>query len=197
MRLISAKRRTGKWKNRTVCTFMMKQSQSNKIGSQLTIFKNIEESQVDNISLFNSWFTLVPVTINPFSFPFTIATFHLKRMYIIFLALSCQNSILLKKTQLQIKTLYINNLAIINYSQKNTLEITVLYKFPLGSSSLMLSRVIFLQLFSIEKPISGRHPRISKSILRFPTSVLFIGLLQLVCIISNKQRTELLLILGR
>ena len=197
MRLISAKRRTGKWKNRTVCTFMMKQSKSNKIGSQLTKFKNIEESQVDNISLFNSWFTLVPVTINPFSFPFTIATFHLKRMYIIFLALSCQNSILLKKTQLQIKTLYINNLAIINYSQKNTLEITVLYKFPLGSSSSMLSRVIFLQLFSIEKPISGRHPRISKSILRFPTSVLFIGLLQLVCIISNKQRTELLLILGR
>ena len=131
MRLISAKRRTGKWKNRTVCTFMMKQSQSNKIGSQLTIFKNIEESQVDNISLFNSWFTLVPVTINPFSFPFTIVTFHLKRMYIIFLALSCQNSILLKKTQLQIKTLYINNLAIINYSKKNTLEITVLYKFPL------------------------------------------------------------------
>ena len=132
MRLISAKRRTGKWKNRTVCTFMMKQSQSNKIGSQLTIFKNIEESQVDNILLFNSWFTLVPVTINPFSFPFTIATFHLKRMYIIFLALSCQNSILLKKLNYRLKhyTLTIQPLLII--PKKNTLEITVLYKFPLG-----------------------------------------------------------------
>ena len=156
---------------------------------------------MDNISLFNSWFTLVPVTINPFSFPF-IATFHLKRMSIIFVSLSFQYSILLKNLNYRLKqyTLiqFSHQLLIINYSQKlNTLEITVLNKFPLGSSSTFLSSVIILQLFSIEKPISGRHPRISKSILRFPTSVLFIGLLQPVCIISNKYRTELLLILGR